>query len=59
MKVETLEKDDDEDNFETNRFKLCQHSDVYLEDQIGLRCSLCGVVILESRYVIPKLVSNL
>lgn len=31
------------------------HGDIYLEEQTGLRCRLCGAVILESRFVIPKL----
>ncbi|KAI3498403.1 hypothetical protein L1887_34177 [Cichorium endivia] len=54
--IKNQEKDDD-GNIEANPFKLCQrgeHSDVYLEEQTGLRCGLCGAVILESRYVIPK-----
>ncbi|KAJ9563450.1 hypothetical protein OSB04_008610 [Centaurea solstitialis] len=38
--------------------ELCQrgeHEDIYLEEETGLRCRLCGAVILEIRYVIPKL----
>ncbi|PWA93708.1 SNF2-related, N-terminal domain-containing protein [Artemisia annua] len=31
------------------------HGDFYFEEQTGLRCRLCGAVLLESRYVIPKL----
>ncbi|KAK9051483.1 hypothetical protein SSX86_028110 [Deinandra increscens subsp. villosa] len=32
-----------------------EHGDAYFEEQTGLRCSLCGAVLLESRYVIQKL----
>lgn len=55
--IKNQEKDDD-GNIEANPFKLCQreeHSDIYLEEQTGFRCGLCGAVVLESRYVIPKL----
>ncbi|KAK1425091.1 hypothetical protein QVD17_20435 [Tagetes erecta] len=31
------------------------HDDIVFEEQTGLRCCLCGAVLLESRYVIPKL----
>lgn len=59
MKVKNREKDVDET--ETNPFKQCQkgeHRDAYFEEQIGFRCGICGAIILESRYVIPKLVSE-
>ncbi|KAI3796499.1 hypothetical protein L1987_39171 [Smallanthus sonchifolius] len=32
-----------------------EHGDAYFEEQTGLRCGLCGAVLVESRYVIPKL----
>ncbi|XP_042756939.1 SNF2 domain-containing protein CLASSY 3 isoform X2 [Lactuca sativa] len=54
--VKNREKDVDET--ETNPFKQCQkgeHRDAYFEEQIGFRCGICGAIILESRYVIPKL----
>ncbi|CAI9279285.1 unnamed protein product [Lactuca saligna] len=56
--VKNREKDVDVDETETNPFKQCQkgeHRDAYFEEQIGFRCGICGAIILESRYVIPKL----
>ncbi|KAM0004091.1 putative SNF2 domain-containing protein CLSY/DRD1 [Helianthus debilis subsp. tardiflorus] len=50
----------EEDNYYDDN-DLCEngvHGDTYFEEQTGLRCLLCGDVLVESRYVIPKLVSN-
>ncbi|KAK9051482.1 hypothetical protein SSX86_028109 [Deinandra increscens subsp. villosa] len=55
-------ENEDQEDAETNPLKLCQrgeHGDAYLEEQTGMRCRLCGAVVLESRYVIPKLAINL
>nr|GFA30286.1 lysine-specific demethylase 5D isoform X1 [Tanacetum cinerariifolium] len=51
-------KDDYNDDTKTSVFKLYQrgdHKDVYLEEQTGMRCRICGAVLVESQYVIPKL----
>nr|GEW53901.1 SNF2 domain-containing protein CLASSY 3-like [Tanacetum cinerariifolium] len=56
--AESEGKDDYNDDTKTSVFKLYQrgdHKDVYLEEQTGMRCHLCGVVLVESKYVIPKL----
>nr|GEW95164.1 SNF2 domain-containing protein CLASSY 3-like [Tanacetum cinerariifolium] len=57
-KAENQDKDgyEDHDN-EATHFK-CErgnHGDIYFEEQTGLRCRLCGAVLLESRYVLPML----
>ncbi|XP_024989133.1 SNF2 domain-containing protein CLASSY 3 [Cynara cardunculus var. scolymus] len=60
--VENRGKDDykgkNEEDIEPSHFELCQrgeHDDVYFEEQTGMRCGLCGAVILESRFAISKL----
>nr|GEV37293.1 hypothetical protein [Tanacetum cinerariifolium] len=56
--AESEEKDDYNDDTKTSVFKLCQrgdHKDVYLEEQMGKRCRLCGAVLVESKFLIPKL----
>ena len=61
MKVENEDKDGYEDHDNEATHFDCErgnHGDIYFEEQTGLRCRLCGAVLLESRYVIPKLVSN-
>nr|GEY85460.1 ARID DNA-binding domain-containing protein [Tanacetum cinerariifolium] len=58
LTAESEGKDDYNDDTKTSIFKLYQrgdHKDVYLEEQTGMRCCLCGVVLVESKYVIPKL----
>nr|XP_043625771.1 SNF2 domain-containing protein CLASSY 3-like [Erigeron canadensis] len=51
--VNNQEKADHNDT--VNLCERGEHSDIYLEEQTGLRCRLCGAVLLESRYVISKL----
>ena len=61
MKVENQDKDGYENHDNEATHFDCErgnHGDIYFEEQTGLRCRLCGAVLLESRYVIPKLVSN-
>nr|GEY85459.1 lysine-specific demethylase 5D isoform X1 [Tanacetum cinerariifolium] len=56
--AESEGKDDYNDDTKTSVFKFYQrgdHKDVYLEEQTGMRCRLYGVVLLESKCVIPKL----
>ncbi|XP_071709009.1 SNF2 domain-containing protein CLASSY 3-like [Rutidosis leptorrhynchoides] len=50
--VENREEDDYNEGID-----LCERGehDVYFDEQIGLRCRLCGTVVLESKHVIPKL----
>ncbi|KAI3796498.1 hypothetical protein L1987_39170 [Smallanthus sonchifolius] len=46
-------ENEDEDDTETTQFQLCQrgeHGDTYFEEQTGMRCRLCGAVVIESRY---------
>nr|GEX92711.1 hypothetical protein [Tanacetum cinerariifolium] len=57
-KAENQDKDGYEDHHNEATHFNCErgnHGNIYLEEQTGLRCRLCGAVILESRYVIPKL----
>ncbi|PWA66337.1 SNF2-related, N-terminal domain-containing protein [Artemisia annua] len=57
-KVENQDKDGYEDHDNEATHVNCErgnHGDIYLEEQTGFRCCLCGAVLLESRYVIPKL----
>ena len=65
LKVENRDKDDsggeNDADIKPTPFELCQrgeHDDIYFEEQTGMRCRLCGAVILESRFVISKLVSS-
>nr|GEX84176.1 reverse transcriptase domain-containing protein [Tanacetum cinerariifolium] len=56
--AESEGKDDYNDDTKTSVFKLYQrgdHKDAYLKEQTGMRCHLCGAVLVESKYVIPKL----
>ncbi|KAI3743858.1 hypothetical protein L1987_56925 [Smallanthus sonchifolius] len=55
-------ENEDKDDTETTQFQLCQrgeHRDTYFAEQTGMRCRLCGAVVIESRYVIPKLACEL
>ncbi|XP_076930558.1 uncharacterized protein LOC143595423 [Bidens hawaiensis] len=54
--IENQEKDDCYDD--TDICNGGKHGDIYFEEQTGLRCRLCGAVLVESKDVIPKLVSN-
>nr|GEX84175.1 SNF2 domain-containing protein CLASSY 3-like [Tanacetum cinerariifolium] len=58
LTTESEGKDDYNDDTKTSVFKLYQkgdHKDVYIEEKTGMRCRLCGAVLVESKYVIPKL----
>ncbi|KAL8268455.1 hypothetical protein R6Q59_002253 [Mikania micrantha] len=52
-KDENIETDEYYDDFDPCERGV--HNDIYLEEQTGLRCCLCGAVLLESRYVLQKL----
>ncbi|KAK1425092.1 hypothetical protein QVD17_20436 [Tagetes erecta] len=52
-KVKNTETDDYYDDVDP--CERGDHGDSYFDEQIGLRCYQCGAVLLESRYVIPKL----
>ncbi|KAJ0954859.1 putative DNA helicase chromatin remodeling SNF2 family [Helianthus annuus] len=57
-RIPQVENQEEDDYYDDN--DLCKngvHGDTYFEEQTGLRCLLCGNVLVESRYVIPKLAS--
>ncbi|KAI3719345.1 hypothetical protein L6452_20242 [Arctium lappa] len=63
--VENRDKDDyngkNDEEIKPTQFELCQrgeHDDIYFEEQTGMRCGLCGAVLLESRFAISKLVGR-
>ncbi|KAF5761259.1 hypothetical protein HanXRQr2_Chr16g0762971 [Helianthus annuus] len=58
-RIPQVENQEEVNHYDDNG--LCEngvHGETYFEEQTGLRCLLCGDVLVESRYVIPKLVSN-